>query len=378
MAIAIGAPSFVAETTRTTGSGAYFTDRRLPRCARISEIYSPGDTFDYLVDDGGGIAEFARGILNVDGSISRSLVHWTSSGGVGGAPISWGSGKRSIRVYAAAGTSVAVAAPVIHGFWPGTVGSSEKIERYLFAQMATLPAGMPGSLATAGTPNAATAGNFFVDELGNSLVDELGNFLVDGVGGDAAVFDILKNGVSIGSMAFGPGQTNAVFSLASSVSFAVGDVLELVGPASAGAISDLMWAIQVGLDEAMGSEVADILAEAAARQAADNFLQAQIDALASSPPGGGVPVGAIMLISPVYAQDLDTSSGPQTYTLRVAQDDGEQWRVKDATGNAQTNPITVTAGGVILLDGASTALINQAFQGKTFRWNATMGKWLIE
>lgn len=135
----------------------------------------------------------------------------------------------------------------------------------------------------------------------------------------------------------------------------------------------------------------DVSGEAAARQAADNslqaeidalasadiFLQAQIDALASS-PGGGVPVGAIMLIAPVYAQDLDTSGGPQTYTLRTAQDDGEQWRVKDATGNAATNPITVTAGGVILLDGTPTVLINQAFQARTFRWNATMGKWLIE
>lgn len=97
-----------------------------------------------------------------------------------------------------------------------------------------------------------------------------------------------------------------------------------------------------------------------------------------STAGGGIPTGATMLIAPVYAQDIDTSGGPQTYTLRAAQDDGEQWRVKDATGNASANPITVTAGGVLLIDGSTTKLIDQPFMSLTFRWNATMTKWLIE
>jgi hypothetical protein len=97
-----------------------------------------------------------------------------------------------------------------------------------------------------------------------------------------------------------------------------------------------------------------------------------------STAGGGIPAGATMLIAPVYAQDLDTAGGPQTYTLRAAQDDGEQWRVKDATGHAGANPITVTAGGVILIDGATTKVIDQDYATITFRWNATMGKWLAE
>jgi hypothetical protein len=274
MSIAIGSPSFVAETTRTIGVGAYFPDRRIPRCARISEIYVPGDIFDYFVDDGGGLAEFGRGILNLDLSISRLSIHWSTLGGVGGFPINWGPGKRTIRIYSITiniGTSPSV--PTIHGFWSGVVGSGEKIERYLFTQSATLLAGMPGSRAIADTPNSSGVGNLFVDELGNfyvdesgnsfvdgfagalvggnffvdesgdSFVDELGNFFADGFFGIPGSFNLLKNGLIIGGMEFPVGSTNAIFSLVSNVSFVSGDLFEIVGPASAGDISDLVWSI---------------------------------------------------------------------------------------------------------------------------------------
>jgi hypothetical protein len=56
---------------------------------------------------------------------------------------------------------------------------------------------------------------------------------------------------------------------------------------------------------------------------------------------------------------------------------GAQYQVKDSNGHATANPITVSAGGVILLDGATTALINQNYGSLTFRWNAALGKWLI-
>jgi hypothetical protein len=51
--------------------------------------------------------------------------------------------------------------------------------------------------------------------------------------------------------------------------------------------------------------------------------------------------------------------------------------VKDATGNAGANNITVYAGG-ILIDGSTSVVINQNFESLTFRWNAGLGKWLVQ
>lgn len=404
MAIGIGAPSFVAETTRTTGIGSYVPDRRIPRSARIRDIYAPGDTFDYFVDDNGGVAEFALGLLNADGSIARVSIHWTSLGGVGAAPVSWRPGKKTIRVYVAGGGTNTGGGqqtfPLVSGFWSGTVGASQKIERYIFSQSATLLAGMPGSAAIADIPNESVSGNFFVDELGGSLIDELGNlfidgltapigttvgsfyvdelgnsivddagsFFIDGVSGGGggfgglAVFDVRKNSESIGAMTFGLAQTNAVFSSISSTAFAAGDLFELVGPVSSGAIADLVWTIPFTLYQTIGT-------------GGSGSPGPQGPAGPPGPTGATGPSGSG---ASVNTQDLDTSAGPQTYTLPAAQDDGEQWRVKDATGHAATNPITVTAGGVILIDGTPTTLINQNYASRTFRWKATMGKWLIE
>jgi hypothetical protein len=96
----------------------------------------------------------------------------------------------------------------IHTFYPGVPGPSAKIYRGKIARPVTWPANFAGAQFTA-TANAT----------GNP------------------VFDIQKNGVSVGSCTIAAGTTNATFSSAggAAVNFAVGDVFALIGPATADA-----------------------------------------------------------------------------------------------------------------------------------------------
>src|SRR5258708_31300325 len=91
----------------------------------------------------------------------------------------------------------------VSGSWPGSPAASQVIERYIFATPVTFPAGLAGSYGAAGT--AATA---------------------------AASFAIQKNGAAVGTMAFAAGATSAGFTMASPPSFAGGDGLTIVAPAS--------------------------------------------------------------------------------------------------------------------------------------------------
>ncbi len=103
----------------------------------------------------------------------------------------------------------------VSGSWAGSPGASQVIERYIFATPVTFPAGLAGSYGTAGT--AATA---------------------------AASFAIQKNGSTVGTMAFAAGATSAGFTMASATSFAGGDVLTIVAPASPDAtLANLAWTL---------------------------------------------------------------------------------------------------------------------------------------
>jgi len=103
----------------------------------------------------------------------------------------------------------------VSGSWAGSPGASQVIERYIFATPVTFPAGLAGSYGTAGT--AATA---------------------------AASFAIQKNGSTAGTMAFAAGATSAGFTMASATSFAGGDVLTIVAPASPDAtLANLAWTL---------------------------------------------------------------------------------------------------------------------------------------
>src|SRR5579862_1705368 len=110
----------------------------------------------------------------------------------------------------------AVAAPAyVSGSWAGSPGSSQVIERYIFATPVTFPAGLTGSYGSAGV--AATA---------------------------AASFAIAKNGTNVGTMGFAVGASTATFAMTTATPFGGGDVLTIIGPAVPDAtLANLAWTL---------------------------------------------------------------------------------------------------------------------------------------
>jgi hypothetical protein len=103
----------------------------------------------------------------------------------------------------------------VSGSWAGSPGASQAIERYIFATPVTFPAGLAGSYGTAGT--AATA---------------------------LTAFPIQKNGSTVGTMAWAAGATSASFTMTSATTFAGGDVLTIIAPASPDAtLANLAWTL---------------------------------------------------------------------------------------------------------------------------------------
>jgi len=95
--------------------------------------------------------------------------------------------------------------------WAGTLPASQVMLRYPFPRAVTFPSGLTNSRGVAG---AAATG--------------------------AKVIDLRKNNVSFGSINFAAGATTATFTMASATSFASGDVLTAIAPASADAtLADL-------------------------------------------------------------------------------------------------------------------------------------------
>lgn len=85
----------------------------------------------------------------------------------------------------------------------------------------------------------------------------------------------------------------------------------------------------------------------------------------SSVPGvPGVPGGS----DDTVIEYISTLAGPVTFVLPT---DHSAVTVKDDTGSAQANPITITAPDASLIDGAMSARINQNYGALTFRWNGS-------
>lgn len=93
----------------------------------------------------------------------------------------------------------------------GTPDADLLVYRFLSPGSFTLPSGLTGSIGFAGT--APT--------------------------GDDVVFDLMKNGVSIGSMTFADGNDDATFSFSSNVSFVAGDRFEIYAPSNLFLIEDV-------------------------------------------------------------------------------------------------------------------------------------------
>lgn len=101
----------------------------------------------------------------------------------------------------------------------GKPTNGEVITSFLVPRSFQIKAGMAGSLAKVSVAPAANA-----------------------------TFSLKKNGAEFATLLFAAAQTNGAFTCASDVSFAAGDTLSLVAPATAdGALSDLMTTIVAGL-----------------------------------------------------------------------------------------------------------------------------------
>lgn len=88
-------------------------------------------------------------------------------------------------------------------FYPGLPTASGIVTRVPVARAVTFPAGLTGSVGVSSVPASASA-----------------------------VFDIQKNGSSVGSMTFATGATTASFTAASSITLAAGDIISIIAPAS--------------------------------------------------------------------------------------------------------------------------------------------------
>lgn len=93
----------------------------------------------------------------------------------------------------------------VHAFYPGVPSASAKITRVPFARAVMFPGNFAGSYFAASANAAGTT-----------------------------VFDVQKNGVSIGSISIAAGGTAATFTTSggTSKSFAAGDLLSIIAPAS--------------------------------------------------------------------------------------------------------------------------------------------------
>lgn len=60
-----------------------------------------------------------------------------------------------------------------------------------------------------------------------------------------------------------------------------------------------------------------------------------------------------------------------TITLPSAPTAGRIFVVKDASGGATASPITITAGGVVLINGATTVSIDTNYESSNFLFNGT-------
>ena len=104
---------------------------------------------------------------------------------------------------------------VVSGSYSGKPGANLMLQNYVFATPTIIPAGLSGSQGA--TATAATA---------------------------VAVFDIQKNGATVGTMVFDASANVATFTMNSAAAFNAGDVLTIVAPATPDpTLANLSWTI---------------------------------------------------------------------------------------------------------------------------------------
>jgi hypothetical protein len=103
----------------------------------------------------------------------------------------------------------------VSGSQPGSATASLVVQRYVFADTVTFPAGLIGSQGTAGVPATTTA-----------------------------TYHVSKNGTTVGAMVFAAGATTATFTMSSATTYLAGDILTVVAPTSPDAtLANLAWTL---------------------------------------------------------------------------------------------------------------------------------------
>lgn len=78
------------------------------------------------------------------------------------------------------------------------------------------------------------------------------------------------------------------------------------------------------------------------------------------------------LLATDYYVSVDTSAGPVTINLPNTQSTLRVIVIKDRTGNANSNPISITTpGGVVTIDGQTTYDLNQMYEAVDILYNLT-------
>lgn len=182
---------------------------------------------DITVDGKGRITAAANGTTSSAGTVTSVAATVPSFLSVSGSPITtsgtlaFSLATQAANLVFAGPASGAASAPTfrtltaadlpaqpfdVHAFYPGKPTASALVLRVPLARAVSFPANFSGAY---GRASAAATGS--------------------------TVFDVQKNGASIGSMTFAAGATTATFSTSGAVSFAAGDILSVISPATADA-----------------------------------------------------------------------------------------------------------------------------------------------
>lgn len=89
-----------------------------------------------------------------------------------------------------------------------------------------------------------------------------------------------------------------------------------------------------------------------------------------------IVTGSTTLTNSDHTVFVDSSGSTLTVTLVAAPKDGLVYTIKDATGNASTNPITIDGNGKTI-DGQTSITINIDYYGFELTYSATLDAWLI-
>ena len=194
--------------------------------------------------------------------------------------------------------------------------------------------------------------NIIIGNLGGTayLVSEQDNILINhiGISGDL-------NTIRIGTQGAGSNQQNLCF-VAGITGVNVGSVVDVVSIATGtGQLGTTAITAGTGISITPGASVITI--------AASGTLTSTYTAVNTTP---------YVVLTTDQFLGVDSSGGAITIQLPDAPATGRIFAVKDSTGSANTNAITVTTvGGVVLIDGAATYPMNTQYAAIQVIFNGT-------